>query len=183
MQEGSSIGKKAAIICTGILLLSAIVQATPPSLAWKRFSPKGGRFSVLLPNKPKTERQSHLIKGIRLSGYAFSAWSRAGAEFTVVYVDAPAPPKADAAEQVLDAASRRCGETKLSAERLTVNDYPARRCRGIEGGLQVDVLSTLVERRLYTLLVVHNRGEDENDVARFFDSFSLNRPNDIKRNP
>jgi hypothetical protein len=62
----------------------------------------------------------------------------------------------------------------LSAEKTAVDGYSVRQYRAIvEEGLQADEKLYLVRRRLYILLVVHDRDRDESDVGKFFDSFTF----------
>ena len=62
----------------------------------------------------------------------------------------------------------------LSAENLVVNGYSVRQYKAIvEGGLQADEKLYLVRRWLYILVVVHHKGEDEEDVKQFFGSFTF----------
>jgi len=186
-------GVGASIIITGITGIAAFLSlaylavtltggALLPSMSaleWNKFSPRGETFSVLLPGpsvllpgKPKEEIYSTEVNGIRLEGHSFSAWGGA-AEFTVAYADSPVPVTAGKAEGLLDTPG--CAGYKiLSATKMTINGYPARRCRCMadEKGLQIDVLTVWYGRRLY-ILVVHHKGQDEADVERFFKSFTF----------
>lgn len=119
-----------------------------------------------------------MANGVKMETHLFSVLSRTGVEFIVSYSDAPILPTAAAGEKILDA--QRLALTQgddsrmLSAEKLTVNGYLGRYYRArTEGGLQADEKLYLVRRRLYILLVVHDRGGDEDDVRRFFDSFTF----------
>jgi hypothetical protein len=85
-------------------------------------------------------------------------------------------PTASAGEKMLDAQRQVLSQGDknrvLSAEKLSVNGYSVRLYKAIaEDGSQVDEKVYLVRRRLYILLVVHGRGQDEDDVKQFFDSF------------
>ena len=66
-------------------------------------------------------------------------------------------------------------ETRMiSAEKMVVNGFPVRQYKAVtEGGSEADVRVYVVERRLYVLLVVHDRKREEPDVKKFFDSFAF----------
>jgi hypothetical protein len=124
------------------------------------------------------ENESPVLNGVKMEVHSFSAWSQTNAEFTVSYADGPALPTAAAGERMLDAQRQRLSrgdESKiLSAEKLIVNGYSVRQYKAIpEDGLQADEKLYLVRRRLYILLVVHDKGRDEDDVKQFFDSFTF----------
>ena len=143
---------------------------------WKVFVSKEGAFSVLLPTKPTMETQAFAIGGVKVEGHSFSAESRSNAEFIVTYADAPTAPSSEMAERILDAQIHALteGDTKrlLSSERSTVKGYPVRLYRAItQEGSQADEKLFLVKRRLYLLLVVHAKDENENEIKTFFDSF------------
>jgi hypothetical protein len=169
--------EKAALIMVFIVTGTMIVhQVANPS--WKKFTSAEGSFSVLMPKKPKTENESVVANGITMETHRFSAWNRTNAQFTVAYVDAPVIPTADTSERMLDRQlqSLTHGDAQriLFSETLTVNGYPARTYRVLtEEGLQADQRLYLVKRRLYILLVVHDKGANEDDVQKFFDSFTF----------
>jgi hypothetical protein len=169
--------KKAALILVIMVAGSAISRSSSVS-GWKKLTSTDGGFSVLMPGKPKAENQSLAIDGVKMEVHSCSAWSRSNGEFTVSYVDAPALMTEAAGERMLDDQGRRLtqGDDRrmLSTDSLTVNGYSVRQYRAIvEGGLQADEKVYLVKRRLYILLVVHDRDQDKDDVTKFFGSFTF----------
>jgi hypothetical protein len=169
--------EKAALIVALIVAGTAILRSLP-ELRWKKLTSTEGRFSVLMPGKPKAESQSPVINGGKMEAHSFSVFSRTGAEFTISYVDAPVLATAVAGERMLDAQRETLTQGDesrlLSAEKLTVSGYSGRQYKAIvEDGSQVDEKVYLVNRRLYILFVVHDRGKDEDDVKKFFDSFTF----------
>lgn len=169
--------EKAALIVAFIAIATVVVRvASEPQ--WKEFTSREDGFSVLFPGKPKIEKQSLVVSGIKLEVHSLSAWSRTNAQFTFSYADAPAAPTAEATEGMLDAQRKalvRGDESRiLSAEKLTINGFPVRRYKAIvEGGSEADEKLYAVKRRLYILLVVHDRERDRQDVEKFFGSFKF----------
>jgi len=149
---------------------------------WKEFISKEGAFSVLMPAKPTEETHSFAIGAVKVEGHSFSAESQSNAEFIVTYADAPTAPSPELTEKVLDVQSQALTEGDanrlLSSEKSTVNGYPVRQYKATtEAGSEADEKLLLVKRRLYVLLVVHAKNENENEVKTFFDSFRF-RPID-----
>jgi hypothetical protein len=169
--------EKAALIVAFIVVATAILREASES-RWKKFTSAEGAFSVLMPGKPQAENQLLTLNGMKLEAHAFSVQSQTGAYFAISYVDAPTLPKETAGERMLDAQRQvltQGDESRmLSAENLIVNGYPVRQYKAIvKGNSQADEKLFLVRRRLYILLVVHDKGEDEDDVNQFFGSFTF----------
>ena len=145
---------------------------------WQKFVSAEGAFSVLMPGKPKQEARSFQVREVKVEGQSFSAWSRTNALFTVLYASASVLPTAPQQELIFNAQRQSLtqgDETRIiSAEKMVVNGYPVRQYKAItEDGSQADERIYLVERRLYVLLVLHHRDQDEPDVKKFFDSFAF----------
>jgi hypothetical protein len=160
-----------------IVVGTAILKQASGS-RWKKVTSSEGAFTILMPGKPKEEKETQVINGMTLEVHQFSAWSRTDGQFSVGYVDAPVLPTVDAGERMLDAQRQVLthgdDNRMLSAEKMTVNGYSVRRYKAIvKEGLQADEKLYLVKRRLYTLLVVHDKGRDDGDVKKFFDSFTF----------
>ena len=169
--------EKAALVAA-LIVLGAVILDSSAASRWKEFTSTEGAFRVLMPEKPKTENQSIAVNGSKMELHSFSAWNRNNAEFTVTYADAQVPPTAAAGEKILDAQGQSLiqGDERrmLSAEKLIVSGYSVRQYKAIaEDGSEADEKLFLVKRRLYTLLVVHDRGRDGDDVKQFFNSFSF----------
>ena len=160
-----------------IIVGTAILRQASES-HWKKFTSGEGAFSILMPGRPKEEKETQVINGMKLDVHQFSAWSRTDGEFSVGYVDAPVLPTVDAGERMLDAERQSLthgdGNRLLSIEKMNVNGYSVRQYKAIvDKGLQADEKLYLVKRRLYILLVVHDKDRDEGDVKKFFDSFTF----------
>ena len=169
--------EKAALILAFILVGTAVLHLSSEP-RWQRFTAQDGSFNVFMPKKPKAESQSVTVNGVKVESHSFSAWSRSGAEFTFSYADAPFPPSAAAGEKMLDAQLQTLtkGDERrmIAAEKLNVNGCSARKYKGItEDGSEADEKLFLVGRRLYILLVVHDKGEASSEVTKFFDSFTF----------
>jgi len=169
--------EKAALILAFVLVGTAVLHLSSEP-RWEKFTAQDGSFSVFMPTKPKAEDQSVAVNGVKMESHSFSAWSRSGAEFTLSYADAPMPPSAAAGEKMLDAQLQNLtqGDERrmIAAEKLNVNGYPARKYKGItEDGSEADEKLILVGRRIYILLVVHDKGKASSDVTKFFDSFAF----------
>jgi hypothetical protein len=171
--------KKIALASTLVIAGTAILAKSSESRWRKVASGEGaGAFSVLMPEKPKVETETLTVNGVKMEAHSLSAWSRANGHFSVTYADAQVLPAIATPESILDAQRHALtqGDEKrmLSAESLIVNGYPVRQYKAIaEDGSQTDERVYLVKRRLYILLVVHDRNGDEADVKKFFDSFTF----------
>ena len=169
--------EKAALILAMILVATEVLHLSSEP-RWEKFTAQDGSFSVFMPTKPKAENRSVAVNGVKMESYSFSAWSRSGAEFTLSYTDAPMPPSAAAGEKMLDAQLQNLtqGDERrmIAAEKLNVNGYSARKYQGItEDGSEADEKLFIVGRRLYILLVMHDKGKASSDVTKFFDSFAF----------
>jgi hypothetical protein len=169
--------EKAALILAFIVAGTMIVgSAMEPH--WEKVTSPDGSFTILMPRKPKVENQSVVGNGMRMETHSFVAWSQTDAEYTFSYADSPILPTARAGEKMLDAQRRSLTQgddsRMLSAEKLTVEGSSVRLYKAIvEGGSQADEKIYLVRRRLYILLVVHDRGKEDENVKKFFDSFTF----------
>lgn len=167
--------EKLALIAAFLVVGFAVLRYASEA-RWKKFASAEGAFSVLMPGKPHQERLSFQVKGIVIEGQSFSASSRTNALFTVVYANASVLPTPAQVESILRAERQvltRGDESRIiSADSMVVKGYPIRHYRAItEDGSQADERIFIVERRLYILLVLHDRTRDEPDVKKFFDSF------------
>jgi hypothetical protein len=174
--QRDSIERVALVLAFMVAGSAAFTQASGSK--WKRFTSKEGAFTILMPGKSKVENATRVISGIQMEVHTISAWSRTGGYFSVAYADAPMPTSIDVGERMLEAQRQVLthgdDNRMLSAEKMTVNGYSARQYKAVvEEGLQADEKLYLVGRRLYILLVVHDKGGDEGDVKNFFDSFTF----------
>lgn len=167
--------EKLALIFAFIVAGTAVLHYTSQS-HWQKLVSAEGAFNVLMPGKPKQEALSFQVREVRVEGQSFSALSQRNAQFSVVYAQASVLPTAPQQELIFDAQRKvltHGDETRLiSAEKMVVNGYPVRQYKAVtEDGSQADERLYIVERRLYMLLVLHDRRQDEPDVKTFFDSF------------
>ena len=158
-----------------VILIAAILSYSSES-EWRKLVSGQGAFTVLMPGKPKHETRTFAFGGVGVEGHWFSAWSRANAQFTVLYADRSMEPTAPQIEKIFDFLRRALIQgdeaRSLSAETRVVKGYPVRQYKAIaEDGSEVDERVYIVKSRLYLLLVVHDRNRDESDVKKFFDSF------------
>jgi hypothetical protein len=175
VRQPDNIEKTALIIA--FILVGTVVLRLSSVPRWEKFTAQDESFSVFMPTKPNAENQSVTVNGVKLDLHSFSAWSRAGAEFTLPYADAPMALSA-AGEKMLDAQLQHLSEgderRTIAAEKLNVNGYSARKYKGItKDGFEIDEKLFLVGRRIYILLVVDAKGTASSDVTKFFDSFAF----------
>ena len=169
-----SVGKLGLVFAfslVGIFVLHHASQAH-----WQKLVSAEGAFSVLMPEKPNQKALSFQVKGIIVEGKSFFASSRTDALFTVAYATASVLPTGPQVESIFDAQRQvltQGDETRMiSAEKIVVNGYPVRQYKAVtEDGSAADERVYIVERRLYILLVLHDRKREEPDVKKFFDSF------------
>ena len=167
--------EKAALILALILVGNAVLEHALGS-KWKKFTSAEGSFSVLMPGKPENETQSFSVGEVEIEEHSFVVHSRMYGDFTLGYIDNPAISDPSRAEAVFDwqAPVLRHPQDIISSERMAINGFPVRQYKiRAEADLLADERIYLVGRRMYVLLVVHGKDNDESGVTRFFESFTF----------
>jgi len=145
---------------------------------WKKITSTEGAFACLMPASPTVDSQTIEVKGIKVQAKVLSAWNRAKSEFIVTYVDSPTTVSEEEAEKMFDRQeqtfTRGDGTRLLFAQKVALKGYSGRHYAAhTENNTDSDEILYLVKRRLYILIVGHDRGVDGEDVKRFFDSFTF----------
>ena len=174
--------KKIFAISIMVLLLNGVGWAFQERVEWPTLSSPEGRFSALMPEKPKTSVQ-HVDTAVgKLAYYSFAS-SNNTCHFMISYADYPhEPASATQTEAVLDGV--RGGVMKglaaelMSETKVTLNGHPGRELRAKKMSEGSEVVFSwkmfLVGRRLYQMAVVTSKANAESaDIQKFFTSFQL----------
>jgi hypothetical protein len=168
--------EKVAVIIALIIAANFVLrQATT---GWKKITSPEGAFTCLMPATPKVDSQTFETSGIKLQGKVLSARNRANSQFTLSYFDGPTSLSTEEGEKMLDRQGQFLTQGDSSrmvfAEKLVLRGYSGRHYTAhTENNTETDEMVYLVKRRLYLLLVVHDRGGAQEDVKRFFESFVI----------
>ena len=170
--------EKAAILLAFVVAGTFIVRQASAA-RWKKISSREGGFACLMPASPKIDSQTIEVNGMKVQGKAFSAWNRANSEFTLAYFDTPGTLSQEETEKWLDRQGQMLTQGDESrmvfAQKLALKGYSGRHYTAhTENNTDADEMVYLVKRRLYFLIVVQDRGGgDQEDVKRFFESFTF----------
>lgn len=162
-------------------------QASPPVLLaqsiWKQYTSTEGRFTVLMPGTPKTERQTQNTQLGPINIQAFAvARQQESVAYIVAYSDFPNNfvQKANI-QKLLDGArdgALRAAQGKLLSQRnISLNGYPGREFEFVNPvGLITKNRMYLVNGRLYQVIVVTKQDTQKylsRSIAGFLNSFKL----------
>jgi hypothetical protein len=154
-------------------LASAGCDNTPN---WQEFTPKDGRFSILMPGTPREETQT--ISGLDVPTF----WFDIGVEtYAVSYFEPPTgttdPANVDATlDAMRDSSILSAGGKLLEEEAITLQNFPGRKLKvkpQSEPGFVISHIF-LVNERVYFLLYQSKKDDIPADNAdKFFNSFKL----------
>jgi hypothetical protein len=167
--------EKAALIVALIVAASAILDHAIGS-KWQNFTSAEGSFSVLMPGRPEKETHSFSVNLVTLEQHSFVVHSRRYGDFTVAYVDNPAISAQATADALLESKGQGLSQlgNVISSEKMDIGGFPVRQYKiKAEADLQADERIYLVKHRMYVLLVIHGKDDDESGVTHFFDSFTF----------
>ena len=165
------------------ILLSGIgCDGTAPKNAlatWKTFSPPGGNFSVMMPPNPVEDVPKTKTAYEAKTYHIVSAMSNL-AGLAVGYSDQPSDKAFEKdPKKVLDAVLKQAvsdqrGEL-ISEKPITIKNYPGREfAASVKGGLTVRQRIYLVNKRIYSLMIITgSKGLDSPEARTFFDSFQI----------
>lgn len=165
-----------------IVLVSYLAVAFQTDSAWPTFDSPEGRFSVLLPTKPKVEVKDIDSAVGKLTMYTYASSNNVG-YFMVSFGDYQNEAKdITQRESVLDGV--RGGVVKgleaeiISENKITFDGYPGREFKAKRTVDKSEVIFNwkivLVGRRLYQLAVVTTTADAASpDIAKFLTSFKL----------
>jgi hypothetical protein len=182
------------ITLTAWLLLIAFVAAVAGGRTlltlgqpnWQEYRSQSGRYSILMPDKPKEQTQSVDSAVGALEMHVASFEDRSGA-YLVVYVDYPADLiRSGQANDVLDGAAQG-GVANVNGKLARQQDFPLGTVPGREIEFDAPAQSAqpathvkaryfLVENRLYQVMVVAQQNQGlPTDAQKFLDSFNLSK--------
>jgi hypothetical protein len=174
--------KKTLATSIVILLLSSLVLGFQEAEAWPTFNSPEGRFSVVMPTKPRVEVKDVDSAVGKLTLYSYSS-STAAVFLLVSFGDYPKEPadaahKEDVLDGVRDGVLKGLGAELLSEERITIGINPGRAFVAKKTDKDSELVFHwrvfLVGRRLYQLGVVMQKQNAETpDTTKFLKSFQL----------
>ncbi len=144
------------------------------TLIWTELISNEGRFSVLLPRKPKKS----FNKDQYVQMYTFESVGGAN-KFAVSYFDAPMPMNDPAIkEQVFELGKKHHAKGRLiESKNILLGEYPGKEYRyvlNLPRGAQYVVKVYLVGQRVYQLdFYTPDKKADFQDANKFFESFKL----------
>ena len=152
--------------------------------SWQEYTSQSGRYSILMPGKPKEQTQSLDSTARTLNMYTATFEDRAGA-YLVAYVDYPADMiRSGSEDYVLDGAVQG-GVANVNGklarqQEISLGEFPGREVeldsptRGAQPALHIKARYFLAGNRLYQVLVIVQQDQGLPDSAqKFFDSFRL----------
>jgi Fas apoptotic inhibitory molecule (FAIM1) len=151
---------------------------------WQEYQSQAGRYSILMPGKPKEQTQSVDSAVGVLDMHSASFEDRSGA-YLAMYVDYPADQiRSGQATDILDGAAQGAVakvKGKLARQQnFSLGAIPGREiefdapAQGTQPAMHVKVHYFLVNNRLYQVMVVAQQNQDlPADAQKFFDSFKL----------
>ncbi|MFN2492296.1 MAG: hypothetical protein ABR501_05355 [Pyrinomonadaceae bacterium] len=175
---------KQTLIATLLILLGhTFAFGFQTSEPWQKFSSEEGKFTILMPTKPKVEVKEVDSQIGKLTQYVYVSSTDNGL-FQVSYADYTVDPPSEKRDSVLEAI-REGVITGLKAElvtqkNITLQGYPGREFlaqRQIEG---IDFVFHwrifLVGRRVYQLAVANQKKTDASaEITKFVTSFELDQ--------
>ena len=178
------------VLCWGLFIAFITVVAGGRTLltlgqpSWQEFKSPAGRYSIMIPGKPKEQQQSIESATGPLELRIASLEDRSGA-YMVMYSDYPSDLiQPEVADKVLDSAARG-GASSMNGEIVQVNpfslgSFPGREAefkvpaQGSQPAMKMKVRYFLVNNRMYQVMVMVTQNQAFPEAAqKFFDSFTL----------
>jgi hypothetical protein len=142
---------------------------------WSRFSSEEGRFSILMPGRPKVQEQPVDTDGGQLINHVFLVQSEAAA-FAISYADYPqnnADPQ-KVLDDVRQGAITGIKGTLISGKNITHKGFHGREFQASTQGALYTSRIFIVNNRLYQMVVVAPVGKlSAADINKFLTSFDL----------
>lgn len=171
------------LVITVATLLMGCDAMKPP--AFERFTSKAGRFSVMMPGKPKKQTQNvpSAVGNIKMDVYSVDRFSYA---YLVMTSDMPTPRKLkdDEIRQVLnDARDGALGQTKgklVKETEITIDGYIGKEIEITAPEVKGMARNRMywVDGRLYQVMVVGPKSTiHSDDTEKFYASFKLTGSN------
>jgi hypothetical protein len=167
----------AVAILAGVMGAVAYAQENP---GWTSFTSPEGRFTVLMPAKPKTEVKNTDTAQGNLPLYLYSA-SNDNAYFLISYNDFPNVNESNvqaALEAGRTGAIESMGGKLISERKISLGSYPGLEfsAKAVSEGSEIIANARLyfVGHRLYQLLVLaYKPHADSPDIQKFLTAFEL----------
>jgi hypothetical protein len=143
----------------------------------KRFDSAAGRYSVQMPGTLKSTSDNQDVHGESIVMYESYAETDSGnVAYMVIYSDYPADLANDPADVVLkqcqDGAVK--GKTLLTDRNIDLNGVPGRAYTAVDSdGSKFDVHEYFVNKRLYQVMVVADKGYTAPYRDLFMNSFTI----------
>ena len=177
----------AAWILAGIFIVTlsgglALLNVSRPN--WQEYRSQAGRYSVLMPGKPKEQTQSVNSAVGTLDMHIASYEDRSGA-YLIMYTDYPADlVNLDRADAMLDGGARGAVENVngnlIQQQDFPLGNIPGREiefnapAQGAQPATRVKVRYFLVNNRMYQVMVVAQQSQGlPVDTQKYLDSFKL----------
>jgi hypothetical protein len=152
--------------------------AASQSSGWIAFSPKDGRFSVMLPGKPV---EKSLPVDTAAGPITVPMYRLASGEFgyMITYRDYPnTPEEVQARDKLLQIAAEKAvtvaGGKIFSSKAISLGDYPGREVKANIPGSILQTMSYFAKPRLYILMVFMPPDKTGSEkVTKFFQSFEV----------
>ncbi len=174
--------KKAAWFVIGFVIVYFGMQYFTNSgklAAFQEFRSDAGNFSVLMPGKPKTEKQNieTAVGSVTMIMYTAGS-SRAGC--AVAFADYPQQlVDSSDAQKLLEGAKngaiKNVKGTLVSETRVSFNGLPARDLViEVPGKAIINARLIIASPRFYQLMLITPKGQDhKEDIAKFFNSLKI----------
>jgi hypothetical protein len=178
------------VLCWGLFIAFITIVAGGRTLltlgqpSWQEFKSPAGRYSVMMPGKPKVQSQTVDTLAGPLELNMAILEDRAGT-YTVMYSDYPPDLiQPEAVDSVLDNAAHG-GATSMDGEIVQVNPFsmgpfPGREAefkvpaQGSQPAIKIKTHFFLVNNRMYQVMVLVTQNQVYPEgVQKFFDSFQL----------
>lgn len=158
------------------LLLTVTLSASPE---WTEFSSPEGRFSILMPGKPKAGIAVQHVANLTVTAHTFTAVSPS-IDLMCGYYEVPSPQQD--VDKIFngtrDESIKGVHGTLLTEEKLALDGYPGRRFRSTSNtNIFVDEEMFLVKRRFYLITITTPNKDRDKDIDKIFASFHF-RPAD-----
>lgn len=145
-------------------------------LIWQPFRSEAGKFSVALPESPKSKTVTQTLNGQPIEHHIFEVEKSGEEGFLVAYVDLPSTYVEGTTEVILDKLMQEMVGVPVSAQlqdhqqAISLQGNPGRELRLDGQGRFLGMRLYLVGQRLYLLL---SQSKQSTDIDQFLSSFQL----------
>lgn len=165
-----------------LVLFAFVAQASAQTLSWERFSPPGGRFSVLMPGRPMTEEQSKETRVGKVVMHFFTSGTEKGI-FIAAYADYQMGNVKQELDANRDSFLKGMKATLVSESDIKLQENPGREIRAERERLSIKSRIYLVGNRYYQVVAITPSTLPGNlEADRFLTSFALETATSERRN-